>query len=175
MSSTRAVLYCAVWLLLTAYYLALVRAPGAVPAAPRALLLPGWSAEQVVGLDVLSGGGRLRAARTGAVWQVVVPESAPVPGDLVAALAAALTDATSAESVALDTSRDRDFGLVDTARKIVLSRADGAAAAVLLGTRNPPQTAVYARREGAAETMLLGLNVEYYFDLLADHARGPAD
>lgn len=173
MTPARAALYCAVWFVLTAYYLSLTHAPAAGPPAARSLLLPGWSAEQVVELEALAGGGRLRAVRAGAAWRVVEPQAAPVPGDLIAALVATLTDPSSSESVARDTARDAEFGLGASGRRIALRRADGSAATVLLGARNPPQTAVYARREGSPETLLLGLNVEYYFDLLADRARGP--
>jgi hypothetical protein len=54
-----------------------------------------------------------------------------------------------------------------------LYQADGSVIRVLLGARNPAQTAVYARREGKPDVVLLGLNVQYYIELVIEALQRP--
>ncbi len=42
---------------------------------------------------------------------------------------------------------------------------------VLLGARNPTRTAVYAKRDDRPAVYLVGLNVQYYEDLIFEAAR----
>ena len=72
--------------------------------------------------------------------------------------------------IAADQVAAEQFGFEDPDARLSFVLGEGEALTIVLGTRNPPQTAVYARRQGASEVVLLGLNVPYYLDLALDAA-----
>ncbi len=171
MTRKRAAGYVAVWLLLTTYYVLFERqpGPGAPEVAPRRGALVDFDGNEVIAVDVESGSRRVRALGAGDRWQVVEPSGAAPPADLIAAFVAALT-AADVEIVDADGAKAQEFGLDGPGRRVTLRRRDGSSTTIVLGARNPSQTAIYARREGAPEIVLLGLNVQYYFDLLMGSA-----
>jgi hypothetical protein len=104
---------------------------------------------------------------------VVAPADARVPADLVAAIVAALTELPPVDVVPpAPGARAVEFGLEEHSVRLVVG-TDTEEARVQLGARNPSQTAVYARRDGDEEIVLVGLNVQYYVDLLIEASRRP--
>jgi hypothetical protein len=69
-------------------------------------------------------------------------------------------------------ARPADFGLEEESVRLTLGTGTEEAR-LQLGARNPSQTAIYARRDGAEEIVLIGLNVQYYVDLLIEASRQP--
>jgi len=45
---------------------------------------------------------------------------------------------------------------------------------IKLGARNPPQTAIYAQTNTKPRILLVGVNVQYYADLLYEAGAKPA-
>ena len=101
-------------------------------------------------------------------WKVVKPEGADIPPDLVATLVENLTDKQEAEEITAQPTPEEitTFGLGPNAPVVDLESRDGTKYTVTLGARNPPQTAIYARTSVAPRVVLIGLNVQYYADLL---------
>ena len=178
MTSRRALSYIALWLLLTAYYMVGDRRSAGVDnvtLSPSAALPFGDIDVATVNTLMLeSNDRRVRVERSGEGWQVVEPRNATVPSDLISALLFAVVGVPETRSVSLDETRITEFGLHDPAVRLTLGRTDGSDVRVSLGSRNPAGTAVYARREGVGEVVLLGLNAEYYVDLVMEAvANGP--
>jgi hypothetical protein len=175
MTWSRALLYLATWASLSAYYVAFERSPQAPVArsdvtAAEQRLVP-FRAGAVTMLSLDAHGTHVRCERSEGQWRVLEPAGAPVPIDLVAAIVATLTELPPVEIVPLsDGSQSADFGLEDATVHLTVG-AGAEQVRLQLGARNPSQTAVYARRDGAEEIVLVGLNVQYYVDLLIEALR----
>jgi len=173
----RALTYVGIWAALTLYYLGSNRSSHPVAEAPASakpnelrLLPKGASA---VGAFELEAGGRiLRCRRVEDQWEVLYPQHARVPSDLIAATVGALADLEAIKVVGseLTPQAEAEFGLSHPLVRLSVGDATSHVT-VLLGLRNPAQTAVYARREGEREVLLVGLNVQYYVDLLLETLR----
>ena len=169
MTRMRALSYVGVWVLLTAYYVAFERESDAVEVMPEQQppfleLAP----DQVVAVEVEIGGRRLSSRRSGQGWEVVAPQGVPVFDDLIDAFLSTLTDSPTVEVIGSRVASAEDFGLEDPTARIILRLADAEPVSVLLGRRNPAQTAIYAQRQGVPTIVLLGLNVQYYVELLME-------
>lgn len=173
MTWTRALTYVGIWAVLSAYYVIVEHEPfpvaesGGPSAAPQVRLLP-FGAADVTAIDLRARGLHARFARRDEQWRVVAPAGREVPGDLVAAIVSAVTEPATMEVVGSSDEPGTDFGLGHPAAQLTFHLANGTATRVLLGARNPSQTAVYARREGAPEIVLMGLNVQYYVGLVME-------
>jgi hypothetical protein len=88
-------------------------------------------------------------------------------------LIATVTEAPLQEVAGATEGRAADFGL-DRPRVRVQLESPAAVVRVALGARNPPQTAVYAQVQDNPQVVLIGLNVEYYVDLLLANVAPPA-
>jgi hypothetical protein len=88
--------------------------------------------------------------------------------DLITAIVSSLTDTPPVELVDATGASMDDFGLSRPTVRITLGRTNQEEVVIELGARNPAQTAVYARRDGSPSIVLLGLNVQYYVDLVLE-------
>jgi hypothetical protein len=169
MTWTRALVYVTAWLLLTVLYVATERPPPTTARSPgeppRAHSPFGLTTGEVSEMRLEAGGRRVDAVRAEGRWRVREPAGAAVPPDLISAVVSAILDSEHAEVVRLPEGRAEEFGLLEPRARIVLTRADGRSVGVALGTRNPAQTAVYARSDRSPNVVLLGVNVLYYIDL----------
>ncbi len=170
MTWPRALVYVASWLLLTIFYVAteppsptVARPAGESPRTHSPFEL---KAGEVSEVRLEAGGSRVDAVRVEGRWQVREPAGAAVPADLISAVVSAVLDSDRAEVIRLPQGRAAEFGLLHPGARIVLTCADGRSVDVELGTRNPAQTAVYARRDGSSDVVLLGVDVLYYLDLV---------
>lgn len=166
MTWSRAALYWAVFLGLTAYYVVAVReSPAPIAHLTRAAFLdiPG---EQIEAIEVRRAGSVVRCRHANGRWEVTEPPGRPVPADLIAALVANLTELPDVEVVAENSNALGEFGLQVPQSEITLQPAGRAPVSVRLGTQNPAGTAVYAQRDDSQRVFLIGLNVRYYEDLL---------
>ena len=149
-------------------------APTEMPARRRFLPL-GETPIQEITLE--RRGRMVRAEREGTGWAVVEPANAGVPSDLVAAFTEALSRAEEIAQVDDGKGDVGSFGLDDAAVRVEIRTQGGPPVVVRIGATNPTGTAVYARRDGADEVVLIGRNVSYYEGLIFEAlppARVPA-
>ena len=158
---------------LFAYYLAFEGEP---PAAEQTksrmeIVLPIFT-DEVKGLTLRTEGREIRTERPEKRWRVVRPEERAVPSDLFTALLDSLTKSQKSEVVSASPSQEEveGFGLAAPAWTLEVEGKDGKKTIVQFGDRNPPTTAVYARIEGSPKVFLVGLNVQYYGDLIFEAA-----
>jgi hypothetical protein len=169
MTWTRAWLYVAVWLLLTVGWLATEGsdlgcgspAETVVRGSPFGDLRPADIAE----VEIETAAGRIRVERSPDGWRVVEPGERAAPADLIAALLSAVLEVGEAEVLSNANERDGDFGFDAPSARLALRGQGGAPLRIVLGSRNPAGTAIYARAEGKHEVVLLGLNLPYYLKL----------
>jgi hypothetical protein len=135
--------------------------PETLPARPHFV---GVDASALREVRLSRGDVSVVSRRENAQWAVVEPRGATIPPDLIGAFASALAE--SEEIARLDGTNDAAFGFGDGATRVEL-RSDGGEPVVLtIGGTNPPGTAVYARRQGASDVVLIGRNIRYYEDLI---------
>jgi hypothetical protein len=154
---------------LGAYYLVLERRP-APPSELQAKLekvLDVYS-DEVTAVTLRREGREIRCERKDKRWQIVEPPGATVPPDVVSALVESLTDKQEAQRIS-DAPKAEDlqaFGLTASAPKVEFELSGGRKLSVTLGAHNPTQTAIYVRSSVAPRVLLVGVNVQYYTDLL---------
>ena len=128
---------------------------------------------RVLALDLASvnevaiehAGRRVVARRDGDDWRIEEPAGAQVPSDLVKAFVGAVLEAEEIERVGND--RDRAaFGLDDGATRVEIRPAGGPPETLWLGGTNPSGTAVYARRLGRNDVILVGRTLRFYEELI---------
>ena len=98
-------------------------------------------------------------------WTVIEPPGATIPGDLLEAFTVALAGAEEIERLP-DRGDGRAFGLDEGAARVEMRGAAGPPVVVNLGGPNPTGTAIYARRDQAADVVLIGRNVGYYEEMI---------
>ena len=155
--------------LLGAYYVAFERrpAPRSEIQAAREKVLDVYS-DEVTAVTLRRDGREIRCERKDKRWQVVQPEGVKVPPDVVSALIENLTDKQEAERIS-DAPKPEDlqaFGLTESSPEVEIELSGGKKLSVKLGAPNPSQTAIYAQTSISPRVLLVGVNVQYYADLL---------
>jgi uncharacterized protein DUF4340 len=132
--------------------------------------------DDVVALTLRREGNEIRCERRDKRWQIVKPADAKVPADLVSALIENLTDKQEAEEISASPKPEdlQTFGLSDASPEIEVEVSGGKTMKIKLGARNPPQTAIYAQTNTKPRILLVGVNVQYYADLLYEAGAKPA-
>jgi hypothetical protein len=148
--------------------------PGVQPEPPPPVSMLGVEASTVTSIGFRKGTETVRATREGTRWRIVEPADASITSDLVEAVVATLTAGQGAER--LDDASNPDltaYGLdaPSASLDLALASAPDRPITVLVGGRNPTQTAVYARRSDAPTIFLVGMNLRYYIDLVFDAAK----
>jgi hypothetical protein len=165
----RTVTYWALFAVLAAYYWSVEHKP--LPPSEirlaREKVLDVFS-DDVTALTLRRDGSEIRCERKDKRWQIVKPAGAKAPADLMSALIENLTDKQEAEEIAKDPKPEdlRAFGLDESSPELEVEVSGGKKMKIKLGGRNPPQTAVYAQTSVAPRVLLIGVNVQYYADLL---------
>lgn len=169
MSWRRTLTYWMLFTLLGGYYWVFERraAPPSEVQLAREKVLNVYT-DEVSAITLRRGGKEIRCERRDKRWQIVKPPGAKVPGDLVAALVENLTEKQEAEEIVGNPKPEdlQAYGLTEEASLVDVELASGKKFSVKLGGRNPPQTAIYAQTSVAPRVLLVGLNVQYYADLL---------
>ncbi len=159
----------AVFACLLGYYVATERrgVPVTEAALQREKILPVYS-DEVTAVTLRREGKQVRCEKREKRWQIVQPLGATAPADLVAALVENLTDKQEAEEIQASPKPDdlQAFGLSDASAVVEVDVADGRKLTVKLGGRNPPRPALYAQTSVSPRVLLIGVNVQYYADLL---------
>jgi hypothetical protein len=111
-------------------------------------------------------GLEVEAGRLGRRWVLRKPPGLSVTSDLLDALIDTLTTIPPIEIVADASAKDEEYGLSPPLTHVELLSGGKVLASLYLGKRNPTRTAVYAGREGDDRVYLLGLNAQYYVELI---------
>lgn len=171
--------YWALFVLLCAFYATVEQRPEPPSEAKlaRKKVVDAY-AEEVTAMVMRGQGKEIRCERKDKRWVMVKPEGAKAAPDLIAALVENLTEKQEAEEMEATPKPEelQAYGLNDAATEIDLE-IGGKTVVIKLGARNPPQTAIYAQSSLTPRVLLVGLNVQYYTDLLyeaASHAKPPA-
>ncbi|HYC53862.1 MAG TPA: DUF4340 domain-containing protein [Candidatus Binatia bacterium] len=123
---------------------------------------------------------RVRAERSDAAvefqrkdgrWTVTEPAGIASPGDIVDALLDGLVGTPPIEVVADTVERHGQYGLNPPRVRLRIEQAGEVLSTVAFGELNPTRTAVYAKKAGKDEVFLLGLNSQYYLDLIFENVR----
>lgn len=109
--------------------------------------------------------------RTDDRWVVSQPENVSSPSDIVDAVVDSLTSIAPIEIVADGLEHEGQYGLMPPRARLRLEQQGEVVAVVVLGELNPTRTAVYAKKSGKDEVVLLGLNAKYYMDLVFENVR----
>jgi hypothetical protein len=119
-------------------------------------------------VEVEMSGQYAHLKRLGTRWEVVRPAGREVSGDLIAALLTAVLEAPEVEVVGSTDDRTADFGMEAPTAELRLKQSGRPSLTIRLGALNPARTAVYASGSGSRQVVLLGLNIRYYLDLVAE-------
>ena len=112
----------------------------------------------------------------GGRWKVAAPaQGLGVTSDLIDALIDTLATIPAIEVVATDEESREQFGFDPPSAELTLSGGSTVLAALQFGRRNPTRTAVYARMRGSNTVYLLGLNAQYYVELIGDEVEKQLD
>ncbi len=132
--------------------------------------------DDVTAIELTRDGKDVRAEKKEKRWIITRPDGATIPSDLVASLVDNLTEHQDAEVVNEDPKPGdlAAFGLDRPRTEMVVELADGKKVKLGFGSQNPPRTAIYARSDGAPQIYLIGLNLQYYGDLVFQAAFPPA-
>jgi hypothetical protein len=102
-------------------------------------------------------------------WRAENPDQA-VSSDLIAALIDTLTTIPPVEILEAGTADPATYGLAPPQTVVRMVSGGEPLATVEMGNRNPTRTAVYAHRADVGQSYLLGLNAQYYLDLIFERA-----
>lgn len=167
MTWRRALTYWGCFLILSAYYLLVLRESARpTPAHLTRAAFLNLAESNIEGMELRRGSDVIRCRRVDGRWQVVEPAGGAVPSDLVAALVANLTQLPDVEVVDEGGGDIAQFGLDPPVSEITLTQTDAQPTTVRFGSRNPSGTAIYAQHGDARRVYLIGLNVRYYEDLV---------
>jgi hypothetical protein len=117
-------------------------------------------------VTVTRGGETATFVRESDRWVVVTPAGYRITSDLVAALIDTLASIPPVEKLSTSARTSEQFGLAPPEAEIAMDGPGGADAEVYVGKRNPTGTAVYAALAGEDSVYLLGLNAQYYLELI---------
>lgn len=121
--------------------------------------------EQVV---VARGGTELRFVSRDGRWDTASPAGVRITSDLVAALLDTLSTIPPIERIEGESPEAPQYGLLPPRARVALQSAGKPAKVVHVGRRNPTGTAVYAALAEDDEVYLIGLNAQYYVELIFD-------
>lgn len=120
--------------------------------------------------------GEARPGENVAEWRIVEPLGAPVTSALVSGFIENLTPEKKVPIVHEAPQDLTAYGLAPpTSTIIVEGDGEPGTETIFVGDYNPTKTAVYARKDGSPEVVLLGYNVKYYEDLIFQAARRNAE
>ncbi len=108
-----------------------------------------------------------RPGETQAEWRTLEPSGAPVTSALVISFIENLTPNRKVPIVHEAPDNLAAYGLAPPTSTIVIEgNGQQGKETVFIGSYNPTKTAVYARKDGSPEVVLLGYNVKYYEELI---------
>lgn len=129
--------------------------------------------ESIQQLQLEREGQVITCQKNGEIWQVLEPQGANVTSSLVSSLIESLTLERETSSVNENATDLTLYGLEPPHATITLTgKGDQELAKISIGGRNPTSTAVYVKKGGSPQVVLLGYNARYYEELLFEAATG---
>lgn len=104
-------------------------------------------------------------------WTVTEPEGIQAPSDTIDAVLDSFTSLPPIEVVSQGVENEGQFGLVPPRVRLRLEQQGELVSTIVLGELSPTRTAVYAKKSGSDDVVLLGLNAKYYLDLVFENVR----
>lgn len=129
--------------------------------------------DEVVAVELVRDGKTVRTEKNKEKrWAMVEPTGIQVASDLITALVDNLTEYQDAEIVRKNPKEAdlQEYGLDKPNSEVRVFLSDGEMTSFVFGSTNPPRTAVYARSSRGPQIYLVGLNLQYYADLLYSSA-----
>lgn len=172
MKPLRVLTYIIACLLLGALYFASARNDAAAPSTIPPPVVPFLDVRAVdlSQVTLSSGDTSITFSRDAERWKIE-PPAPPTSADLIPGILDGLIGAPPIERISDVLQRLGDFGLAPPLGRITLRRPGKPDVTVDIGGGNPAGTAVYARLNSGPEVALIGLQVQYYFQLAIDAAR----
>ncbi|MEE8310841.1 MAG: DUF4340 domain-containing protein [Candidatus Binatia bacterium] len=121
---------------------------------------------EIDGIVTTRGSLALGIRQVAGRWMLQSPPGLAVQSDLIEALVETVTSIPPVEIIEETGERMAEFGLEPALFTLRLDAGPRTLATIELGYRNPTRTAVYARVRGEARVYLLGLNAQYYVELI---------
>lgn len=151
------------------------RAASVEPAAPAAAPIVEAAADAIDAVRTTTRAGTLELRKEAGRWHVEAPPGVRVSSDLVRAFIDTLATIPPIELLPGTPDRLPAYGLEPPLATVELASQGRTLASLTLGERNPTRTAVYARRGNEERVYLLGLNAQYYLELLYEQAARTAN
>jgi hypothetical protein len=176
MTWRRIAIYYALAIVLGGYFLLFEWQPGGEKPLPerrpiqqtRFLPIP---IEEIQEVQVRRDAGAVTCRRNGQGWQAVEPPGTQITSSLLDSFVEGLVVEKEVQVIDEATGDLSSYGLDRPHATVILKGgANNVIATVFLGDRNPPSTAVYARKEGSPQIVLLGYSVRYYEELIFEAA-----
>lgn len=109
----------------------------------------------------------VQCRRNGDSWEILEPEGAQVTSAIVTSLIENLTMEKEVQVVEQSATDLKPYGLAPPYSTLELKgEGQNLLATVLIGDRNPTESAVYARIANSPRIVLLGYSVRYYEELI---------
>jgi len=129
--------------------------------------------DQLGEVHLIRGNAWVRCGQEAGRWRVLEPAGASAPPDLVATFVLTLVEMTAVEVVSGETGGGEEFGVAgEGATRVELYQIGHEdPVTIILGARNPTETAVYATVEGRSGVFLVGRVLQYYADGILEAAQ----
>lgn len=113
----------------------------------------------------------VQCRRNGDTWETIEPSGAKITSAIVASLIENLTLVKEVQVVERAATDLKPYGLAPPHSTLELKgQEQNLLTTVLIGDRNPTESAVYARLEDSPQVVLLGYSVRYYEELIFEAA-----
>jgi hypothetical protein len=113
----------------------------------------------------------VQCRRNGDTWETIEPSGAKITSAIVASLIENLTLGKEVQVVDRSAADLKPYGLAPPYSTLELKgKEKNPLTTVLIGDRNPTESAVYARLENSPQVVLLGYSVRYYEELIFEAA-----
>jgi hypothetical protein len=176
MTWRRIAVYYALAIALGGYFLLFEWQPGGERPLPEQRLIQQTRflpipKEEIQEVQVRRDTGVVTCQRNGQAWRVVEPPGAQVTSSLLDSFVEGLVVEKEVQVIEEAKGDLSSYGLDHPHATVVLKGgANNVIATVFLGDRNPTSTAVYARKEGSPQVVLLGYSIRYYEELIFEAA-----
>jgi hypothetical protein len=127
--------------------------------------------EDIYELVLRRANATVQCRRNGDTWETIEPSGTKITSAIVASLIENLTLVKEVQVVEQSAADFTPYGLTPPHSTLELRDEEKSLlATVLIGDRNPTESAVYARLENSPQVVLLGYSVRYYEELIFEAA-----
>ena len=129
------------------------------------------ASEDIYELVLQRSNATVQCRRNGDLWETIEPPGAKITSAIVASLIENLTLVKEVQVVERSAADLKPYGLKPPYSTLELKgKEQNLLTTVLIGDRNPTESAVYALLENSPQVVLLGYSVRYYEELIFEAA-----